>query len=103
MTRELGVRFAAEGVRINAVAPGLVYSPLTENVVGDLEADAEMRRLHPMGRSGKPEMFAAVVAFLASDGASLVTAGVWPVHGGTQRRRLDSYRIRTGQRIANSN
>ena len=82
MTREMGVRFAVEGVRINAVAPGFVYSPLTANVVGDPEVHAEMRRLHPMGRMGQPEEIAAVVAFLASDDASFVTASVWPVDGG---------------------
>ena len=82
MTKEMGVRFAVEGVRINAVAPGFVYSPLTSNVVGDPEVHAEMRRLHPMGRMGQPEEIAAVVAFLASDDASFVTASVWPVDGG---------------------
>ena len=82
MTREMGVRFAVEGVRINAVAPGFVYSPLTENVVGDPDIHAEMRRLHPMGRMGQPGEIAAVVAFLASDDASFVTASVWPVDGG---------------------
>lgn len=82
MTKEMGVRFAVEGVRINAVAPGFVYSPLTENVVGNPEVHAEMKRLHPMGRMGQPEEIAAVVAFLASDDASFVTASVWPVDGG---------------------
>ncbi len=82
MTKEMGVRFAVEGVRINAVAPGFVYSPLTENVVGNPEVHAEMKRLHPMGRMGQPEEIASVVAFLASDDASFVTASVWPVDGG---------------------
>ena len=82
MTREMGVRFASEGVRINAVAPAFVYTPLTANVTGDAGVHAEMRRLHPMGRMGQPEEIAAVVAFLASDDASFVTASVWPVDGG---------------------
>lgn len=82
MTKEMGVRFGVEGVRINAVAPGFVYSPLTANVVGDPDIYAEMKRLHPMGRMGHPEEIAAVVAFLASDDASFVTASVWPVDGG---------------------
>jgi len=82
MTKEMGVRFAVAGVRINAVAPGFVYSPLTENVVGNPEVHAEMKRLHPMGRMGQPEEIASVVAFLASDDASFVTASVWPVDGG---------------------
>ncbi len=82
MTREMGVRFASEGVRINAVAPAFVYTPLTANVTGDPVIHAEMKRLHPMGRMGQPEEIAAVVAFLASDDASFVTASVWPVDGG---------------------
>ena len=82
MTKEMGVRFASEGVRINAIAPAFVYTPLTANVTGDPEIHAEMRRLHPMGRMGHPEEIAAVVAFLASEDASFVTASVWPVDGG---------------------
>ena len=82
MTKEMGVRFAVEGIRINAVAPAFVYTPLTSNVIGDPDIHAEMRRLHPMGRMGQPEEIAAVVAFLASDDASFVTASVWPVDGG---------------------
>ena len=82
MTREMGVRFAGEGIRVNAVAPGFVYSALTANVTADEGVHAEMQRLHPMGRLGRPEEIAAVVSFLASDDASFVTAAVWPVDGG---------------------
>lgn len=82
MTKEMGVRFASEGVRINAIAPAFVYTPLTANVTSDPDVHAEMRRLHPMGRMGQPEEIAAVVAFLASEDASFVTASVWPVDGG---------------------
>ena len=82
LTRDLGVRLAQEGIRVNAVCPGFVYTPLTANVTGDPEVHETMCRLHPMGRMGQPEEIAAVIAFLASDEASFVAAAVWPVDGG---------------------
>jgi NAD(P)-dependent dehydrogenase (short-subunit alcohol dehydrogenase family) len=82
MTRDMGVRLAQEGIRINAVCPGFVYTALTENVTGDEEVHATMRRLHPLGRMGQPEEVANVIAFLASDEASFVVASTWTVDGG---------------------
>ncbi|MBV7330329.1 SDR family oxidoreductase [Chloroflexi bacterium TSY] len=82
LTRDLGVRLASEGIRVNAVCPGFVYTALTDNVTEDPEIHETIRNLHPMQRMGQPEEIANVIAFLASDEASFVTAATWPVDGG---------------------
>lgn len=82
MTRDMGVRLAAEGIRVNAVAPGFIYTPITENVTRNPEFHATMKQLHPIGRIGEAEEVANVVAFLASDEASFVVGVVWAVDGG---------------------
>ena len=84
LTRELGVEFARRGVRVNAVSPGVVATPLTSGLFAE-DAELSARRLvHvPMGRFGEPAEVAAAVAFLASDDASFLTAGNLVVDGGT--------------------
>ena len=84
MTRELGVQFARSGVRVNAVSPGVVATPLTGSIFAE-DAELSARRLvHvPMGRFGQPAEVAAAVAFLASDDASFMTAANLVVDGGT--------------------
>ena len=82
LTRDLGVRLAAEGIRVNAVCPGFVYSALTANATEDPEIHDMMRRLHPMGRMGQPEEIANVILFLASEEASFVAGATWLVDGG---------------------
>lgn len=77
MTKEMSVRFTIEGVRISSVAGVFVYSPLTENIVGNPDVHARLKRLRPMGRMVQPE----AEAFLALDDASFATASVWPVDG----------------------
>ncbi len=82
LTRDLGVRVAAEGIRVNAVCPGFIYTALTANVTGNPEVHEQMKALHPMGRLGHPEEIANVILFLASDEASFVTGAAWTVDGG---------------------
>ena len=82
MTRDMGVRLAAEGIRVNAVCPGFIYTALTENVTGNPETHEVMQRSHPIGRMGTAAEVANVIAFLASDEASFVAGAVWAVDGG---------------------
>ena len=82
LTRDMGVRLAAEGIRVNAVAPGFVHTSLTANVTGDPATLETLNGLHPAGRMGTAEEIANVIAFLASDEASFVNGAVWPVDGG---------------------
>ncbi|MEZ4712166.1 MAG: SDR family oxidoreductase [Caldilineaceae bacterium] len=82
LTRDLGVRVAADGIRVNAVCPGFVYTALTANVTGDPAVHETMQILHPMGRLGQPAEIANVILFLASDEASFVTGAAWAVDGG---------------------
>jgi NAD(P)-dependent dehydrogenase (short-subunit alcohol dehydrogenase family) len=83
LSRELGVQFAREGIRVNALCPGPVNTPLlTELFAADPERAAR-RLVHvPMGRFAEASEIAAAVAFLASDDASFMTAATFLVDGG---------------------
>jgi NAD(P)-dependent dehydrogenase (short-subunit alcohol dehydrogenase family) len=83
MTRELGVQFARQGVRVNALCPGPVETPLLLSIWGDDPAAAERRRVHiPMGRLAKPREIVNAALFLASDESSYVNAATFVVDGG---------------------
>jgi NAD(P)-dependent dehydrogenase (short-subunit alcohol dehydrogenase family) len=83
MTRELGVQFARQGVRVNALCPGPVNTPLLKELFAKDPERAARRLVHvPMGRFAEPEEIAAAVAFLASDDASFITANTFVVDGG---------------------
>jgi NAD(P)-dependent dehydrogenase (short-subunit alcohol dehydrogenase family) len=83
MTRELGVQFAREGIRVNALCPGPIATPLLIELFAKDPERAARRLVHvPMGRFGNPEEIAAAVAFLASDDASFMTASTFVVDGG---------------------
>jgi NAD(P)-dependent dehydrogenase (short-subunit alcohol dehydrogenase family) len=83
MTRELGVQFAREGIRVNALCPGPVATPLLMELFASDPERAARRLVHiPMGRFAEPEEIAAAVAFLASDDSSFMTASTFTVDGG---------------------
>ena len=83
MTRELGVQFAREGIRVNALCPGPVNTPLLQELFASDPERAQRRLVHvPMGRFAEASEIAAAVAFLASDDASFITASQFLVDGG---------------------
>jgi NAD(P)-dependent dehydrogenase (short-subunit alcohol dehydrogenase family) len=83
MSRELGVQFAREGIRVNALCPGPVNTPLLAELFAKDPERAARRMVHvPIGRFAEPEEIAAAVAFLASDDASFITASTFLVDGG---------------------
>jgi NAD(P)-dependent dehydrogenase (short-subunit alcohol dehydrogenase family) len=83
LSRELGVQFAREGIRVNALCPGPVDTPLLRELFAADPERAQRRLVHiPMGRFAEPEEIAGAVAFLASDDASFITASTFLVDGG---------------------
>ena len=83
LSRELAVQFAREGIRVNALCPGPVETPLLLNIFGDNPAALERRRIHwPTGRLGKPREIVNGALFLASDESSYVTGSTFLVDGG---------------------
>ncbi len=83
MSRELGVQFARQGVRVNALCPGPVNTPLLQELFAKDPERAARRLVHiPMGRFGEADEIAKAVLFLASDDSSFVTASTFLVDGG---------------------
>ena len=83
LSRELGVQFAREGIRVNALCPGPVNTPLLQELFATDPERAARRLVHvPIGRFAEAEEIAAAVAFLASDDASFITASTFLVDGG---------------------
>ena len=83
LSRELGVQFAREGIRVNALCPGPINTPLLQELFAKDPERAARRMVHiPMGRFGEADEIAAAVTFLASDDASFITASTFLVDGG---------------------
>ncbi|EHB45351.1 3-oxoacyl-(acyl-carrier-protein) reductase [Mycolicibacterium rhodesiae JS60] len=83
MSRELGVQYARQGIRVNALCPGPVNTPLLQELFAKDPERAARRLVHiPLGRFAEPEELAAAVAFLASDDSSFITGSTFLVDGG---------------------
>ena len=83
LSRELGVQFARQGIRVNALCPGPVNTPLLQELFAKDPERAARRLVHiPLGRFAEPEELAAAVAFLASDDSSFITGSTFLVDGG---------------------
>src|SRR5947209_18894177 len=83
LSKELGVRFARRGIRVNALCPGPVETPLLLRICGETPGAAERRLVHlPMGRMAQPREIVNAALFLASDESSYVNAATFVVDGG---------------------
>ena len=83
LTKATANEYAKQGLRINAVCPGVIETPMVEPVLSQNEKlTAQMTDLHPMGRFGRPEEVAAAILWLCSEGASFITGHAHVVDGG---------------------
>jgi NAD(P)-dependent dehydrogenase (short-subunit alcohol dehydrogenase family) len=83
LTRTVALEYAKDGIRVNAVCPGVIKTPMIDRFThGNAEAEKAMTAMEPVGRLGKPEEIAEAVVWLCSDAASFVTGIPMPVDGG---------------------
>ncbi|MGE5512389.1 MAG: SDR family NAD(P)-dependent oxidoreductase [Bacteroidota bacterium] len=89
LTKEMAMELGEKGVRVNAVGPGVIRTPLTERYFQDAEYAQRVRDLHVLGRWGEPNEIAKAILFLASDDASFITGTTLLIDGGwTAGRKL---------------
>jgi meso-butanediol dehydrogenase / (S,S)-butanediol dehydrogenase / diacetyl reductase len=82
ITQTMALELGPYNIRVNAVVPGMIRTPMTASMFVDPENAKRIRAAHPLGREGQPEEIASVIAFLLSDDASFVTGVALPIDGG---------------------
>lgn len=82
LTRTAALDYSSLGIRVNALGPGVIETPMVEDMLDDADTRQNLLAAHPIGRVGRPEEVARFAAFLASDEASFVTGGFHAVDGG---------------------
>lgn len=86
LTQSMAIEYASYSIRVNAVAPGIIDTPMTDRAIGPVPNIAELKKIkgivHPLGRLGLPLEVARMVLFLASQEASFITGATMPVDGG---------------------
>jgi NAD(P)-dependent dehydrogenase (short-subunit alcohol dehydrogenase family) len=86
LTKQFAINYGSQGVRVNAIAPGFIMTPMTAEFRAEQAGEDFLVDLHPMGRLGQPEEIASVATFLASADASFINGVTVPVDGGYTAR-----------------
>lgn len=82
LTQSAALEYSAQGVRVNAVGPGFIHTPMISSLESDVAARQQLVAQHPIGRLGQPEEVAALVLWLSSPAASFATGAYYPIDGG---------------------
>lgn len=82
LTKTAALEYSQQGVRVNAVGPGFIHTPMISNLEEDQETRQMLVSLHPIGRLGKPAEVAELVVWLCSERASFITGAYYPIDGG---------------------